>query len=118
MAIQAVSGARTRKRSKTSRIHPWLKGAARVLIVLAGVIVLSILAFRVINPPITSVMVVNKLKGGAIRQHWVPIENISPNLPKAVIASEDGQFCKHWGVDLGAIRDAIRESGGLAGARG
>jgi monofunctional biosynthetic peptidoglycan transglycosylase len=118
MAIQAVSGGRTRKRSRRRRIRPWLKGAARVLIILAGAIVLSIVAFRVINPPITSVMVVNKLKGGAIRQHWVPIENISPNLPKAVIASEDGQFCRHWGVDLGAIRDAIRESGGLAGARG
>jgi monofunctional biosynthetic peptidoglycan transglycosylase len=118
MAIQAVSGARTRKRSRRRRIHPWIKGAARLLIILAGAIVLSIVAFRVINPPITSVMVVNKLKGGAIRQDWVPIENISPNLPKAVIASEDGQFCKHWGVDLGAIRDAIRESGGLAGARG
>src|SRR5262245_22373919 len=104
MAIQAVSGARTRKRGRRRRIHPWLKGAARFVIVVAGAIVLSIVAFRVINPPITSVMVVNKLKGGATRQHWVPIESISPNLPKAVIASEDGQFCKHWGVDLGAIR--------------
>ena len=118
MAIQAVSGERTRKRSRRRRIHPWLKGAARLLIILTAAVVVSIVAFRVINPPITSVMVVNKLKGGSIRQHWVSIENISPYLPKAVIASEDGQFCKHWGVDLGAIRDAIKESGGFAGARG
>jgi monofunctional biosynthetic peptidoglycan transglycosylase len=118
MAIQAVSGERTRKRSRRRRIHPWLKGATRVLIILAGAIVLSIVAFRVINPPITSVIVVNKLKGGAIRQHWVPIEAISPNLPKAVIAGEDGRFCEHWGVDWAAVRDAIKEGGGLAGVRG
>ena len=118
MAIQAVSGERTRKRTRRGRIRPWIRAAGRVLGVLAALVLLSIVAFRFVNPPITSVMVVNKLKGGGIRQHWVPLEKIAPDLPKAVIASEDGQFCKHWGVDPGAIRDAIRESGGLAGARG
>ncbi|HSD93456.1 MAG TPA: monofunctional biosynthetic peptidoglycan transglycosylase [Methyloceanibacter sp.] len=118
MAIQAVSGQRTKRRSRRRRNHPWLGGLARLLVVLAALVLLSIVAFRYVNPPITSVMLVNKLKGGATRQEWVPLEEIAPDLRRAVIASEDGQFCKHLGVDLGAIRDAIKESGGLAGARG
>jgi monofunctional biosynthetic peptidoglycan transglycosylase len=118
MAIQAVSGERTRKRTKRRRNHPWLRLAGRLLLLAIAAVLLSIVAFRFVNPPITSVMAVNKLKGGAARQQWVPLESISPSLPRAVIASEDGQFCNHLGVDLGAIRDAIEESGGLAGARG
>jgi monofunctional biosynthetic peptidoglycan transglycosylase len=81
-------------------------------------VLLSIVAFRFVNPPITSVMAVNKLKGGAIRQNWVPLENIAPNLPKAVIASEDGRFCVHWGVDWGAVKEAIRDGDGFADFRG
>jgi len=80
--------------------------------------VLSIVAFRFVNPPTTSVMLASMLRGNAVRQEWVPLEKISSELIRAVIASEDGQFCTHLGIDLGAIKEAIRESGGLAGARG
>ena len=118
MAIQAVSGERTKRRSRRRRNPPWLSGLGRILVVMAALVVLSIVAFRFINPPTTSVMAFNLLKGSTVRQEWVPLERISPDLRRAAIASEDGQFCKHIGVDLGAIRDAIKESGGLAGARG
>ncbi len=118
MAIQAVSGERPRKRTRRRRNHPWLRGVARALLIVAGAVLLSIVIFRFIDPPITSVMLVNKLKGGIIRQDWVPLENISSHLPRAVIASEDGRFCQHWGVDWGAVRDAIREGDGLADFRG
>ncbi len=37
---------------------------------------------------------------------WVPLEEISINLQKAVIASEDGQFLKHSGFDFGAMKRA------------
>ncbi len=35
-----------------------------------------------------------------------------------MIANEDGQFCNHWGVDWGAVREAVKEGGGLSGFRG
>jgi len=63
-------------------------------------------------------MVVEKLRGYTLRREWVPLQDISPNLPLAVIASEDGRFCLHWGVDWGAVRDAIKEGDGLADFRG
>jgi monofunctional biosynthetic peptidoglycan transglycosylase len=41
---------------------------------------------------------------------WVPIEEISPNLQKAVIASEDGTFLKHNGFDFKAIELAYKNN--------
>jgi monofunctional glycosyltransferase len=40
------------------------------------------------------------------RQQWVPYEQISDNLKRAVIASEDGSFSNHEGVDWEALEKA------------
>ncbi len=40
------------------------------------------------------------------RQQWVPYEQISDNLKRAVIASEDGDFTNHEGVDWEAMEKA------------
>ena len=40
------------------------------------------------------------------RQQWLPYQNISDNLKRAVIASEDGSFTNHDGVDWEAIEKA------------
>ncbi len=39
-------------------------------------------------------------------QQWVDYERISPNLKRAVIASEDAEFAEHSGVDWDAIEKA------------
>ena len=118
MVIEAVSGERARKRIKRRHRHPWLRRATRFLLYLAAAVLLSIVAFRFVNPPTTSIMVLNRLSGGTVRQSWVPLEGISSDLARAVIASEDGRFCLHWGVDWGAVREAIKEGGGFADFRG
>lgn len=40
------------------------------------------------------------------RQQWVPYAQISDNLKRAVIASEDGSFANHDGVDWDALEKA------------
>jgi monofunctional biosynthetic peptidoglycan transglycosylase len=40
------------------------------------------------------------------RQQWVPYEQISDHLKRAVIASEDGSFVNHDGVDWDALEKA------------
>ena len=40
------------------------------------------------------------------RQQWVPYAAISDHLKRAVIASEDGDFANHGGVEWGAIEQA------------
>ncbi len=41
---------------------------------------------------------------------WIPIEEISPNIQKAVIASEDGTFLTHYGFDFSAIQKAVKNN--------
>ena len=41
-----------------------------------------------------------------LRHHWVPLEEISPSLPTAVMASEDAHFLEHHGFDYKAIEHA------------
>ncbi|MBO0237261.1 transglycosylase domain-containing protein, partial [Vibrio parahaemolyticus] len=41
---------------------------------------------------------------------WVPIEQISPNLVRAVLAGEDSRFFEHNGFDWEAIEKAWDEA--------
>ena len=45
-----------------------------------------------------------------LSHHWVPLEKISPTLPRAVIASEDANFLKHHGFDYKAIEHAAKRN--------
>lgn len=118
MAIHAASGARRRTRRGARKWSPWFRCIALFLLLAAVALLLSIVVFRFVNPPITSVIALSKLRGFTVQQQWVPLENMSRSLPMAVIASEDGRFCAHWGVDWSAVKEAIDEGGGLAGFRG
>src|SRR4029453_4953072 len=118
MGIQAVSGERTRKRGMRRKNHPWLRRAFRLVLAIAALIFLSIIAFRFINPPLTPVIAMEKLRGQTLRHQWLPLRDMSPQLPLAAIASEDGRFCYHWGVDWSAVNEAIKEGGGLGAFRG
>ena len=41
-----------------------------------------------------------------LHHHWVPLEEISPSLSTAVMASEDAHFLEHHGFDYKAIEHA------------
>ena len=41
-----------------------------------------------------------------LHHHWVPMDEISPSLPLAVMASEDARFLEHHGFDYKAIEHA------------
>ncbi len=43
------------------------------------------------------------------RHKWVPLEKISPNMVKAVIASEDNRFAEHNGFDVRELRKMFYE---------
>ncbi|XSG81944.1 MAG: monofunctional biosynthetic peptidoglycan transglycosylase [Methyloligella sp. ZOD6] len=92
----------------------WFKrimGALVLLVVAYGLaVLLAIALFRVVDPPFTPLMAVEKLKGETLKRDWVPLKDISKALPTAVIAAEDGQFCRHRGVDWGAVRIALKEA--------
>ncbi len=81
-----------------------------------GISIFLVVVFKWVPVPFTPLMasrvIENKLDGNdAIFSHdWEPIENISPNLQKAVIASEDGNFLKHNGFDFEAMQKAYENN--------
>ncbi len=77
---------------------------------------LVVIAYRFIPVYITPLMIIRcfqQVKNGempTLHHSWVPLEAISPNLPKAVIASEDSRFFIHSGFDTIEIEKAIEEN--------
>lgn len=71
---------------------------------------MTVLAYRLFDPPYTITMAVRAAQGQDVRRAVVPLGSISPNLVKAVIAAEDGRFCSHDGFDGAAIRSALAEA--------
>lgn len=75
--------------------------------------VFLVLVFKFVPVPFTPLMAVRALehkqagKEMVCSHEWVPIEEISINLQKAVIASEDGQFLNHNGFDFTAMKKAF-----------
>lgn len=105
--------------------EPWTLGriAATALRVSAYAFVgslLWVLAYRILPAPFTLLMVSETIfEGRNITHEWVPLERISPNLIRAVIASEDNEFCHHYGFDFKELQDAWQEGqrgGRLRGA--
>lgn len=66
----------------------------------------------------TSLMGVRHLQGASIERQWQPLEEISPNLMRAVIAAEDNKFCSHIGFDFGEMKAAFEDAMAGSGWRG
>ena len=77
--------------------------------------VLTVAAYRWLPVPITPLMVIRCVQNihngetAAIHHKCVPLKQISPYLPVAVMASEDQNFMHHHGFDFNAIQDAAIE---------
>lgn len=77
-----------------------------------GLSLFFVILFKFVPVPLTPLMVIRaweqKMEGkDMILSHsWVPLSEISPNLQKAVIASEDQKFLTHNGFDFQAIEKA------------
>lgn len=87
----------------------------RITWVTTTVILIVILAYRFINPPTTAYILSEGLRTGEIRREWRDFDSISAEMPRAIVAAEDANFCNHWGFDVEAIRDAL-EDGAARGA--
>ncbi len=69
--------------------------------------------------PVSALMAWRRLKGAPVTRQWVDLPVMSPYLPRAVVAAEDAHFCKHHGIDWGALREVIddaQEGGEIRGA--
>ncbi len=81
-----------------------------------GIMFFHVLLLRNGNPSSTSLIDTRikeaKAKGQQPKreQIWVPLEKISPNLQRAVLAGEDSNFLTHRGFDYEAIQKAYEQA--------
>jgi monofunctional biosynthetic peptidoglycan transglycosylase len=82
---------------------------ALTIVLIFGIVgpVAMVAVYTVVPPPITWLMVQRLVQGKGFRRQWTPMDRISPALVRAVIASEDANFCSHHGFDLDAIQKAL-----------
>jgi monofunctional glycosyltransferase len=90
----------------------WLGGWGYRLILwpMLGVVLLIVLG-RFVPVPST-LMLYRWATGEPVIREWTALGEISPHLPKAVIAAEDQLYCEHWGVDFDVLRELISDPDG------
>ncbi|HSD15941.1 MAG TPA: monofunctional biosynthetic peptidoglycan transglycosylase [Thermomonas sp.] len=96
-----------------ARRRRWRGWWWKLPLLFVGFSVLQVLLLRFVDPPFSAFMVSRQLdawldgdSGFRIAHDWRDFERISPNLPLALVASEDQNFANHHGFDFAAIEKA------------
>src|SRR5262249_29649641 len=101
--------------------RPWWRRTLRFLFIAALLWIAAtasiVLLLRFIPPPTSAFMLERRVaawrageRNFALKYHWVAREQVSAELPIALVASEDQKFPTHHGFDVQAIQDAMDEA--------
>ena len=121
MSIRAegrqAGGARPARRSR------WLRRVLLAAVVLFGLSVLPVLVLRFVDPPTSAFMLARQWQGRsdtgfALQHRWVNLDDVSVQLPVALVAGEDQKFPQHNGFDMDAIRTVLEQREGGEASRG
>ena len=109
----------TTKTKGNAKISFWTKLKSFVfksLLWFFGISVFLVILFKFVPVPFTPLMIIRsieqKLAGKEMTcsHDWISIDEMSKNFPKAVLASEDGNFIKHNGFDFKAMQKAFKNN--------
>src|ERR1700756_2840522 len=114
----------TQQRPRLAKPRPrprrWLSHLAWALALAILVVVLLpyllVPLYRTLNP-VSTLMLWRWATGARVERSFVPVERMAPALPMTVIASEDGRFCSHRGIDWRELRRRLEGVGELKPAR-
>jgi monofunctional biosynthetic peptidoglycan transglycosylase len=97
-----------------------LRAIKFIAAILIGLLVLPYLLapLYLFGRPVSTLMLARWATGAPVERVWVPLDAMAASLPAAVIAAEDARFCRHPGLDLAEIRDAIEDAETLGDVRG
>ena len=75
----------------------------------------AVLLYKYVPVTVTPLKVIRLFEnmpeaGLSFSSRWVPIEKITPLMIKAVICTEDNNFMEHYGLDYGAIKQAMKDN--------
>ena len=87
--------------------------ARNLLLIALGVLLVPYLLapFYRVGHPVSALMAWRYLVGAPVARQWVDLAAMSPSLPRSVVAAEDAKFCRHHGIDWGALREVINDAG-------
>ncbi len=111
------AGGKKRGRWSFGRFFLWtIFGTLMLVFVIQLYFFLMVCYYSRFNPAMTSMMssqlavLREKNPKAELKQSWVPYAQISTNLKRAVIASEDANFSEHEGVDWEALQKAYEKN--------
>ena len=87
-----------------------------VVVLFFSTTILAVVVYRFLPVYFTPLMFIRCFQQVAdgesitLHHHWVSMDKISPHMPVAVMASEDGRFLKHHGFDFNAIENAAKNN--------
>ena len=103
----------------------WQKLRKTLLLSMLGFFLVSfslVLVLRWVNPPTSAIRIARSIEAKRAGQPfqaqscWLSLQNFGPNVPMAVIASEDQRFNTHHGFDFTELAKAVKEKGRKRGA--
>ena len=109
-ASKATQKAPKTKNGGKSVFRKIMKVIFITILCIFGLNLLTTILYRWINPPITLTMISRSVfEGESLKKEWKSLDEISPYLVDASVASEDNMFLGHNGFDRVAIDIAIEE---------
>ncbi len=112
--IKSTSGKKTlEKTTIKSKIFRFIKKA---ILYFFAISIFLVIIFKFVPVPFTPLMITRSIeqkldsKEMTCSHDWVSLDEISSNLQKAVIASEDGTFMQHHGFDFTAMQKAFKNN--------
>lgn len=93
-------------RSKRSFLGGLRKRLLQLLLVIILLPPVLTVIYSVV-PPVSTLMIGRYVQFLWVDRQWVPLEEISPNLVRSVITSEDSGFCTNDGVEWAALQDQV-----------
>jgi monofunctional biosynthetic peptidoglycan transglycosylase len=89
-----------------------LRIARNLLLIVLGLLLVPYLLAPLYRAghPVSTLMAWHYLTGAPMSRQWVDLAALSPSLPRSVVAAEDAKFCRHHGIDWGALREVIDDA--------
>lgn len=113
-ALGKLGRDRTVRRGGLGTLARWTLRLCLALLAAA----LALIALWRFAPPVSTLMLARYAFWQPVDRQWRDFAAISPHLAAAVAMSEDGQFCRHSGVDWAALGEVLGKAGPDGPARG
>ena len=111
VAVSRSSRVRSAGRGPLGRMNRVLNRLL-LCVALSVALLAGLVVYDGTEPAVSTLMVVRRLSGGSVDRRWTPLVDLSPHLIDAVVMSEDGQFCRHDGVDWHQMQEVLDDPDG------